>query len=189
MKLLPLALLVCLASCTLAPAGEREDRVRAYLALRGIDYADAVASRDALVIPTAGGEDAILVWNEAALGARPDDSELPPASALPGASAHLAAVRLAAENAAKPEARKLAENRYLELVSVVLLASGDSRKDFSPVPRLGPGELVSLIDSMRSSDPSSAIERRLELLVLDSELSKYSRRWWESAAYHPGVSE
>lgn len=79
-----LSLFVLLSAALAASVSAIDDlelRVRGLLAANDISYAEAARAGDVRIVPLPGGGEAIARWNEAALGPRPEDSDLPTAVA------------------------------------------------------------------------------------------------------------
>lgn len=85
---------------------------------------------------------------------------------------------------AKPLLRRTLENDFFSFIRLVLLTSGDPRKDLDPTPKLGFEELTPLIEEIQVSNPMAAVNLTLKGLSIDSALKRFSATWWDDAQEH-----
>ena len=171
---LVVSFLVCFAR---GASAQTLSQYAAHLEERGLDSALIIESGlissggEAVAIPGGGSTDAI--WNYI-LGPKPEASELMPDDDAQAYVAAAMATREAARQSAKPEARKVLENKYLALIGAL---PGD------PVPQTPSLQEARALVDERLGVALAAKYREL-LSGLDLELSRYSTTWWDDVARH-----
>ena len=160
---------VCFAD---SPAVYR-DRIRAHVFSKGVD-ADGELSSGRLVLGSHGGRDLYVASWDVPGVPRPLDGELPSYSDSVAILEGVAESKELARQAAKSEARKVLENKYLALIDAL---PGD------PVPQTPSLEEAKALVDERLGVALAAKYREL-LSGLDLELSRYSTTWWDDAARH-----
>jgi hypothetical protein len=159
------------------------DRVKAYLALNGVD---PDLSYRVIITPNVFENPNFQVlgpWVFKSLS-KPTEETLPSLEESPQILADYAVLKEAARQASKPDAQKQYENAFFELTEQVLTLSEDDRAGQTPPVKLGFEELNTLLEALFDDNMAIATKLSIKLLSIDSALKRYNTLWWDDAITH-----
>jgi len=176
MKTLYVFVAAALVAGIAAAEPKSNKRIKGYLADRGLDAEELMSSGDVVVVTDMSGEVLSVDWDESVVAAPvPDlDVDLPTEAEAEALILSYGQAKELTRQAAKSEARKVLENKYLALIDAL---PGD------PVPQTPSLEEAKALVDERLGVALAAKYREL-LSELDLELSRYSTTWWDDAARH-----